>query len=182
MAASGNPAEINSPASDFELKATDGRIYSLKDFAGEKILVIIFQCNHCPYVKAVMDRFVRLQEKYSDSGVQLVGINSNDEATYPEDSFGNMKLFYGEYKMNYPYLHDATQEVARAYDAACTPDIYVYDESRKLKYHGRLDDNWKDESNVTSNDLEDAIKMLIAGKDPDSRQIPSIGCSIKWKK
>jgi peroxiredoxin len=166
---------------DFSLKSIDEKFYSLNNFPGKKILVIIFMCNHCPYVKAVAGRLVNIQEKYNDDSVQVIGINSNDTISYPEDSFENMKLFAKEYSMNFPYLFDETQEVARKYDAVCTPDIYVYDEKRKLKYRGRIDDNWKDESLVTTKDLENAIELLLEGKEISSEQIPSMGCSIKWK-
>ena len=113
--------------------------------------------------------------------VSLIGINPNDTKSYPDDSFENMKLFAKEYSMNFPYLFDETQETARKYEAVCTPDIYVYDEKRKLRYRGRLDDNWKDESQVKSKDLESAIDTLLAGKEILFEQVPSIGCSIKWK-
>ena len=174
-------SDINSPMIDFSLKGIDGKNHSPSEFDDKDILIIIFICNHCPYVKAVMDRFVAFQEKYKERGVQLIGINPNDTVTYPQDSFDNMKLFAEEYKMNFPYLIDETQETARNYDAVCTPDIYVYDKDRKLKYRGRLDDNWQDEKSVTTNDLEKAVKLILQGKDVDFKQIPSMGCSIKWK-
>lgn len=138
-------------------------------------------CNHCPYVKGVIDRFVDFQERYKDKGVQLIGINPNDPDVYPEDSFDNMKLFAAKYKINFPYLVDDTQETARSYDAVCTPDIYVYGKNRILKYRGRLDNNWKEKDNVTEKDLEKAVNLLLAGKEIDFPQIPSMGCSIKWK-
>lgn len=138
-------------------------------------------CNHCPYVKAVTDRLVSFQEKYYDSNVQLIGINSNDTNSYPEDSFENMKIYSDEHGMNFPYLFDETQEIARKYGAVCTPDIYVYDKDRMLRYRGRLDDNWKDESKVTVKDLEKATELLLEGKEIGFDQIASIGCSIKWK-
>lgn len=181
MAAHGNPGETGSSIISFSLKGIDGKTYSPQDFSSSKALVIVFMCNHCPYVKAVMNRLTGLSVKYLDKGVSFVGINSNDPVTYPEDSFDNMKLFAGEYGMNFPYLFDETQETARAYDAACTPDIYLYSAERKLAYRGRIDDNWKDESAVTSRDLDKAIEMTLEGKPVDFQQVPSIGCSIKWK-
>jgi thiol-disulfide isomerase/thioredoxin len=138
-------------------------------------------CNHCPYVKAVIERFVKLQKKYKDSGVGLIGISSNDATAYPEDSFENMKLFAKNHSMNFPYLFDETQMTAKNYGAVCTPDIYVYDGKRKLKYRGRLDDNWKEESGVKSEDLDLAIDLLLQEKEISFEQIPSMGCSIKWK-
>jgi peroxiredoxin len=176
-----NSGELNSDIADFSLKGIDEKIYSLKDFSGEKILVIIFMCNHCPYVKAVIKRFVNIQAKFSGRQVKLVGISPNDVIAYPEDSFENMKLFAKEHSVNFPYLIDETQQTAKTYGAVCTPDIYVYDEKRKLKYRGRLDDNWKEESQVSSKDLERAIEELLEEKEISFEQIPSMGCSIKWK-
>jgi len=172
---------LNSDIIDFTLKGIDDKNYSPLNFKDKDILILIFMCNHCPYVKAVMERLVALQEKYKDKKVQLIGINPNDAETYPEDSFDNMKLFAQKYKMNFPYLIDDTQTTARKYDAVCTPDIYVYNKERKLKYRGRLDDSWKDESKITSKDLEKAIDILLDSKEINFDQIPSMGCSIKWK-
>jgi len=181
MAVENNINNLNSPIIDFSLKGIDGKFYSPTDYSEKDILIIIFMCNHCPYVKAVIKRFVSLQTKYQNYTVQLIGINPNDTDTYPEDSFENMIQFYSENKMNFPYLIDETQETARKYDAVCTPDIYVYNKEKVLKYRGRLDDNWKDEKNVTKHDLEIAIEEILIGKNPDEKQIPSMGCSIKWK-
>jgi len=181
LAAQSGKENLNTPIIDFSLKGTDDRSYSPGDFKDKEILIIIFMCNHCPYVKAVTDRFVSFQKKFTDRNVQLIGINSNDADSYPEDSFENMKLYAEEYGMNFPYLYDETQEIARKYDAVCTPDIYVYDKDRVLKYRGRLDDNWKDENNITVKDLEKATELLLEGKEIDFDQIPSMGCSIKWK-
>ncbi len=181
MAVQSTAENIGNDLIDFDLPATDGKTYSPSDFNDKNALIIIFMCNHCPYVKAVVSRLNELQENFSNEGVQFVGINSNDAATYPEDSFDNMKLFAKERGIVFPYLYDETQDVARAYDAVCTPDIYVYDKQRKLRYRGRLDDNWKDETSVTSKDLEKAIMLILAGKEIDFQQVPSMGCSIKWK-
>lgn len=176
-----NSDNIGSDIIDFSLKGIDDKFYSPDNFSDKDILVIIFICNHCPYVKAVIERIVSLQQKYKGRKVQFIGINPNDPVSYPEDSFGNMKHFAEEYKINFPYLTDETQEVAKKYGAVCTPDIYVYDEQRKLRYRGRIDDNWKDETKVISRDLDKAIDTLLQGKEIDFEQIPSIGCSIKWK-
>lgn len=173
---------LNSPVINFNLRGTDGHFYSLNDFKDKEILIIIFMCNHCPYVKAVIERFVKFQEKYKDKNVQLIAINPNDETAYPQDSFENMIKFYSEHKLNFPYLIDEAQETAAAYEAVCTPDIYLYDSSRKLVYRGRLDNNWKDENNVTQKDLEIVTDMILEGKNiSDFEQVPSMGCSIKWK-
>jgi peroxiredoxin len=180
MAAENNQLNLNTPILDFRLPATDGKEYSPSDFLDADILIIIFMCNHCPYVKAVISRFIKLQKEYYDKGVRFLGINSNDDEGYPEDSFEKMKEFYKEWNMNFPYLRDKTQEVAKKFEAICTPDIYVYNKKRILKYRGRLDDNWKDESQVTSHDLKDAIDGLLSGKENIENQKTSIGCSIKW--
>jgi len=176
-----NTDNLNTPVIDFSLKGTDGKAYSVSDFKEKNIIIIIFMCNHCPYVKAVLNRFIKIQDKYRDKGVQLIGINPNDINAYPEDSYDNMKIFHKTNGMNFPYLIDETQEMARKYDAVCTPDIYLYDRNRILKYRGRLDDNWKDEDSVKHKDLEKAISLISEGREPDFNQIPSMGCSIKWK-
>ena len=181
MAAFSNPDNLGIGIIDFSLKGIDGKFYSPSDFKDKDILIIIFKCNHCPYVKAVIDRLVSFQKKYKDKKVQLIGINPNDPVTYPEDSFENMKVFAEKHNMNFPYLVDETQESAKQYGAVCTPDIYVYDKERKLRYRGRLDDSWKDEDKITSRDLEKAVELLLDGKEIDFTQIPSMGCSIKWK-
>ena len=181
MAVQSSADNLRSKIIDFNLPATDGKYYSPSDFDDKNVLVIIFKCNHCPYVKAVVSRLNELYEKFYEEGVQFIGINPNDAETYPEDSFDNMKLFAIERGIKFPYLYDESQAVAKAYEAVCTPDIYVYDKERKLRYHGRLDDNWKDESAVTSKDLERAITLIIDGREIDFQQVPSMGCSIKWK-
>jgi peroxiredoxin len=182
MAVESNFLNLNSPIIDFSLKGIDGKVHSVSDYADKNILIIAFICNHCPYVKAVTGRLVDIQEKYKDRGVQVLAINSNDPDTYPEDSFENMKIFAEERNFNFPYLVDETQDTARAYDAQCTPDMYVYDKDRILKYRGRIDDNWKEEDKVTSREMEKAIDLLLENKEIDFKQIPSIGCSIKWKR
>ena len=181
MAVSPKELQIGSKAHDFNLKSVDGGFYSLDLFKDKKILCIIFMCNHCPYVVAVQRRINQIAKDYADKSFALVGINSNDQQTYPEDSFENMRIRAKEQGYVFPYLYDATQAVAREYDAVCTPDIYLYDEKRILKYRGRIDDNWKDETKVTRNELRMAIDSLLSGKEIDFEQIPSLGCSIKWK-
>ena len=181
MAVSPNELRLGSKAAEFNLKSVDGKFYSLDSFTDKKVLCIIFMCNHCPYVVAVQNRINQIAKDYSDKSFALVGINSNDTDTYPEDSFENMIIRSKEQGYVFPYLHDDTQEIARKYDAVCTPDIYLYDENRILKYRGRIDDNRKDETKVTSKELRMAIDLLLAGKEIDFGQIPSLGCSIKWK-
>lgn len=173
--------KIGESAKDFSLKGVDEKIYDLGTFAGAKVLVLIFMCNHCPYVKAVWQRLIDLQEKFKEKGVQLVGINANAaNPNYEDDSFDNMKKEFVERKMNFPYLIDADQKVAREYQAQCTPDIFVYDAQQKLAYHGRIDDSWKDEGKVTKQELAEAISALLKGKKLAEPQHPSMGCSIKW--
>jgi peroxiredoxin len=165
----------------FELKGIDERIYTERDFEDKDVLVLIFMCNHCPYVKAQIKRYIDFQDKHRERGIQLVAINSNDPEYYSEDSFENMKKFAEERKMNFPYLVDESQETARNYDAVCTPDIYVYDKERKLRYRGRFDDNWKEEDKVSSRDLEKAVEKILNEEEINFKQIPSMGCSIKWR-
>lgn len=172
---------LGSTARDFLLSGVDGQKYSLDSFKGKRVLVVIFMCNHCPYVKAVIPRLNNLQNKISDQGAQLVGINSNDASRYPDDSFDNMKKIAKEKKISFPYLFDESQEIAKAYDAVCTPDIYLYGEERTLLYRGRIDDNWEHPEKVIKRDLEEAIQTTLAGKEVSEEQIPSRGCSIKWK-
>lgn len=168
---------LGSPIIPFSLPATDGNVYSPSSFAGKKVLVILFTCNHCPYAQALEGRLLEFQKKYLPENVQVVAINSNDAENYPDDNFEEMKK--KEYP--FPYLYDETQEVARAYQAQCTPDIYVYDSEQRLAYHGRFDDNWQNEAGVTSHDLEDAVVALLRKEKPADMQYPSMGCSIKWK-
>ena len=170
---------LGTRALNFDLLCTDDRNFSLNSFCDKKVLVIIFICNHCPYVKAVLQRLIKLQNEFLSQGVQFIGINSNDVLNYPEDSMENMKKIVKENTFSFPYLIDETQEVAAAYQAVCTPDIYVYGIERTLLYQGRLDDNWQYPEKVTKQDLKEAIKLIINGKPVFEEQVPSMGCSIK---
>lgn len=172
---------MGTPIIDFSLPATDGKTYSPADFSDKKILVLIFMCNHCPYVHAVIDRLIAIQSDYTDNSVQLIGINANDSEDYPEDSFDAMKEWVKEKGVNFVYLRDEPQEVARAYKAQCTPDIYVYNQDRQLVYHGRIDDNWQDESSVTKQELREALDAVLEKRPIAEKQYPTMGCSIKWK-
>jgi thiol-disulfide isomerase/thioredoxin len=162
---------------------------------------MVFMCNHCPYVKAVQGRINQLAKEYKKHGVQVVGINSNDSTRYPDDGFDAMKKQETEQGFEFPYLWDETQEVARAYGAVCTPDFYVFENTEReefreadleteperdrdrflLRYRGRLDDHWKDESQVRRRDLATAIEDILANRQFAEEQVPSMGCSIKWK-
>lgn len=173
--------EIDTPAPTFSLPATDGKTYSLDSFKDAKVLVIVFTCNHCPYAKASEDRLIEIQKGYAKRGVQIVLINPNDDAAYPEDSFSHMVARAKEKKYPFPYLRDASQEVARAYRAVCTPDIFVYDEQRHLRYHGRIDDNWQEPTKVTRHDLRLALDAIVDRTPLAFQPTASMGCSIKWK-
>ena len=166
---------------DFKLPGVDGKEYSLKSFTSYKVLVIIFMCNHCPYVKAVIQRLIDLQQEVLAQGVRLIGINCNDAINYPDDSFESMHSVSKGWKMNFPYLFDESQEVAKKYDAVCTPDVYMYGPKRTLLYRGRIDDNWDNPDKVSRRDLKQAIDSILSGENISIKQIPSMGCSIKWK-
>ena len=172
---------VGSRAPAFDLPGVDGRRWSLSDFEGASALVVVFTCNHCPVAKATEDRFVALQRDYASEGVRLVAINPNDAVAYPEDSMEKMMARAAEKGFNFPYLRDDTQEVARAYVAACTPDIFLFDRDQVLRYNGRLDDNWKNPSAVSRRDLRRSLDAVVAGRPIDFDVVPSIGCSIKWK-
>jgi len=171
--------ELGKQAPNFEgLKATDGKTYSLSSFEKNPVLVVIFSCNHCPYVVAYEDRMVSIQNDYAGKGVQLIAINSNDEKSYPEDSFPNMVKRAKDKHFSFVYARDADQSVVDAYGGVCTPHVFAFDNGRKLAYRGRIDDS-KDRSKVSTNDLRNAIDDLLSGKKvrvPDTRPF---GCSIK---
>jgi len=183
MALTETPApSLGAPCPAFALPAVDGKRYGRDDFARADVLVVMFICNHCPYVQAVEDRLIRLGREYGPRGVQLVGVCSNDAVTYPDDAFDRLAARWRDKQYGFPYLHDEEQDVARAFGAVCTPDIFVYDRDRKLAYRGRIDDSWKDESKVQRRELAAALDALLAGGRPPAEQRPSMGCSIKWKK
>jgi len=175
------PLPMGSPIIPFSLPATDGKGYGPMEFSDKEILVVIFMCNHCPYIKAVIDRLVAIQADYLDKGVQLIGINANDSEGYPEDSFEAMQAFVEEKGINFPYLQDESQQIAQSYQAQCTPDIFVFDQNRELAYHGRVDDNWKEPEKATQHDLRNALDAILEGEPVPEPQMPSMGCSIKWK-
>ncbi|MCD6109819.1 thioredoxin family protein [bacterium] len=172
---------LRSPAQKFSLPGIDGKVYSLDDFIGKRALIIIFMCNHCPYVQGVIQRLITLQKEFKDDKVAFIGVNANDSINYPEDSFEKMSDYAKKWGLNFPYLRDESQEVAKKYKAQCTPDIFVYDKDLKLAYHGRIDDNWQDEDKVTTRELKDVIEALLNDKKLVEKQNPSMGCSIKWK-
>lgn len=170
---------IGSKTPMFNLPATDGNYYSLDSFKDKKALVVVFSCNHCPYVQAYEDRIKEIQRDYQD--LQLVAINSNEDINYPEDSFENMKKRGTQKQFNFPYLRDADQSVAEAFGATHTPEIFLFDKDRTLVFHGKIDDNWQDVGKVKSKYLRNAIDELLAGKPISVPETFTIGCTIKWK-
>lgn len=174
--------DFGAPAPDFSLKGVDGRIWTRDDCKGEKGLLVMFICNHCPYVQAVRDRIIRDVRELQAMGIGCVGIMSNDVVEYPDDSFENMKRVSAEYAYPFPYLLDETQEVARAYGAVCTPDFFGYDAGLGLQYRGRLDESRKETApEGARRDLFEAMRQVAQSGQGPADQIPSIGCSIKWK-
>ena len=168
-------------APTFRLPATDDKTYGLDDIAGPEGTVIVFICNHCPYVKAVIDRLVSDAKVLMAEGIGFAAICSNDAKAYPQDSFNNMRRFAKTHGFPFPYLHDEDQSVARAYGAVCTPDVFGYDKERKLRYRGRLDEGRAAPIPAAARrDLVEAMRAIAAGKTP-LEQVPSVGCSIKWK-
>jgi peroxiredoxin len=173
--------KIGDSAPAFSLPGTDGLTHSLEGLSGKPVLVVIFSCNHCPYVQAYEDRLVAVQRDYAGRGVQLIAINSNDDVNYPEDSFERMQARARARGFNFLYLRDASQDVARAYGATHTPQLFVFDRARRLRYTGKIDDNWQSPQAVTRRFLRDAIDALLSGRDPGEAQTHAIGCTIKWK-
>jgi peroxiredoxin len=174
--------EFGRAAPDFSLPGVDGKIWTRDQCKGEKGLLVMFICNHCPYVKAVIHRIVRDTRELAELGIRSVAIMSNDPTDYPEDSFENMQRLARELDLPFPYLLDETQEVAKAYGAVCTPDFFGYDAELGLQYRGRLDESRKETApEGVRRDLFEAMKQVATtGKGPDD-QIPSMGCSIKWR-
>lgn len=178
-----NMMPLGTPAPDFCLPDTvSGKEVRLSDVRGEVATVVMFICNHCPFVKHIQDELVRLGQEYPAQGVSLVAISSNDADQYPEDSPENMKALAVSLGYSFPYLYDETQQVARRYDAACTPDIFVFDEALECAYRGQLDGSRPGNGiPVTGEDLRAALDALLAGQIAGPVQKPSVGCNIKWK-
>ena len=170
-------------APHFELLDTvSGRILSLSELKGNNATLVVFICNHCPYVLHINDELVRIAKDYLPKGVSVIAISSNDVENYPQDSPERMKEMAEKTGYTFPYLYDETQDIARAYDAACTPDLFLFDEELKCVYRGQLD-NSRPNGNipVSGKDLRNALEALLSGKEISDEQIPSIGCNIKWK-
>jgi len=174
---------LGTPAPDFSLpEPHTGRTVSLSDFDGAPALLVAFLCNHCPYVKHIADHFAAVAGGFRMDGAAVVGINSNDVTTHPDDSPENMKGEVEWRGYDFPYLYDETQEVAKAYRAACTPDFFLFDAERRLAYRGQFDSSRpSSDVMVTGSDLRAAMRAVLAGEDPSAVQMPSIGCNIKWR-
>jgi len=172
---------IGDKAITFKLPGVDDKQHSLDDYRGKEAVAVIFSCNHCPYVRAWEDRMVKIQSDYSGKGVQLIAINSNDAAKYPDDSFPKMKERAREKNFNFPYLHDESQQTARAYGAERTPEVFVFNKDRILQYHGAIDDNYDDPAAVSVRYLRDALDAVLAQKPAPTAETKPVGCTIKWK-
>ena len=175
-------AKLGSKAPHFQLPDTDGNLVSLADFESHKGLLVIFMCNHCPYVKHLRGALADFARRNEPKGLAVVGINANDASTHPADSFEKMVEEVRTVGYTFPYLHDEAQEAAKAYRALCTPDLFLYDEDRRLVYRGQFDDSRPgNDIEVTGKDIQSAVDALLDGRGVPQDQKPSVGCSIKWK-
>ena len=181
MAATAAICDFGWKAVDFALEGVDGKTYSLKDVAGPKGTLVVFICNHCPYVKSVIDRLVRDAAALKAEGIGTIAIMSNDTENYPEDSFDNMKLFAEQHGFGFPYVIDRSQQVARAYDAVCTPDFFGFNKDLELQYRGRLDESKTTPVEGARRELYEAMAQVAHSGQGPKEQIPSMGCSIKWR-
>ncbi len=173
---------LGTPAPDFSLPDPSGKVISLGDLKDASALVVIFMCNHCPYVKHIREGLAQFGKDYQSKGVAVIGINANDAANYPDDSPSKMAEEIKAAGYTFPYLYDETQETAKAYHAACTPDFFVFDDERKLVYRGQMDDSRPGNGiPVTGKDLRAAVDAALAGNPVSDQQKPGIGCNIKWK-
>jgi peroxiredoxin len=172
--------QIGQSAPDFNLPGIDGKDHSLASFKNAKLLVIVFSCNHCPYVIGSEERMTKFYDDYSPKGVAMVAINSNETKDHPTDSFEHMISHAKEKNFKFAYLRDDTQEIAKAYGALRTPHFYVFDQQRKLRYTGRMDDNPRTPGAEKTHELRDAIDALLAGKKPPMELTNPIGCNVKW--
>ena len=171
--------ELQSKAPDFDLLGTDGKKYSLRSFGAKPVLAVVFTCNHCPYAQAYEGRLVAIQKDYAGKGVQFVAINSNDDKSYPEDSYPKMVERAKAKGFNFPYLRDPDQKVVTDYGAVCTPHVFAFDNDRRLRYRGRIDDS-RDPKQAKSPDLRNALDDLLAGREVRVADTKPFGCSIKW--
>ncbi len=167
-------------APDFQLPGVDGQTYSLNNFSEKKVLAVLFTCNHCPYVQAYEDRLITIQADFMEKGVALLAINANETKNYPEDNLDNMILRAKEQGYNFPYLRDDDQAVANAYGAHYTPEVFLFDQGRRLRYTGRIDDNWKEASKARTHDFRKAIEALLSNQAIKNEETHAVGCTIKW--
>ena len=173
--------KIGNEAVAFKLPGVDGKEHSFDEYKDKNAVVVIFSCNHCPYVRAWEDRMIQIQADYASKGVQLIAINANDASKYPDDSFPNMKERAQVKKFNFPYLRDEAQSVARAYGAERTPEVFLFNKSAILRYHGTIDDNYDDPKAVKEHYLRMALDAVLAGNPISTAETQPVGCSIKWK-
>jgi peroxiredoxin len=182
MATQSLPVSLGTPAPDFRLRSTTGAIVSMGDFAGQPVLVVAFICNHCPYVRHIESQLARVLADYQEQGVAAVGISANDVDSYPDDDLPHLAEQATRAEFGFPYLYDETQEVARAYGAACTPDLFVFDADRRLAYRGEFDGSRPNSGvHATGASLRAAIDHVLAGQPVPQPHRPSVGCSIKWR-
>lgn len=181
MAAQPPICDFGWQAVDFSLPGTDGKTYSLADVRGPNGTVVMFICNHCPYVKSVIDRIVADMSALNEEGIGAVAINANDTVAYPDDSFDNMKLFADAHSFSFPYLFDESQDIARAYDAVCTPDFFGFNADLGLQYRGRLDESRTSPVPGARRELVEAMRQVAETGNGPTDQIASMGCSIKWR-
>ncbi len=173
--------EIGEQAPDFSLPGVDGKTWTLSDFDDAKLLIVVFSCNHCPFVVGSEDRMNALYADYRPKGVAMIAINSNEEENHPTDSFDHMVQRAKDKGFGFPYVRDESQQVAKAYGALRTPQFYVFDDDRKLRYTGRMDDNPRQGGSETTHELRDALDALLAGQEPPATLTNPIGCNVKWK-
>lgn len=172
---------IGEHAIPFTLMGIDDSQHTLAGYADNAAVAVIFSCNHCPYVRAWEDRMIQIQADYANKDVQLLVMSANDAVKYPDDSFPNMKERARTKGFNFPYLYDETQEIARAYGAERTPEVFLFDNKGMLRYHGAIDDNYDNPAAVTKTYLRDALDAVLAGQTPATAETPPVGCTIKWK-
>ena len=173
--------EIGQRAPDFVLPGVDGKDHALAKFKGKRVVVVVFTCNHCPYVQAYEERLLSLQRMFAPRGVQFIAINANDSGGYPEDGFDNMVKRATRRSYNFPYLRDETQRIAQAYGARYTPEAFVLNSRFRVRYIGRIDDNWQHPAKIKSHDLRSAIEAVLAHKKVENPVTHAIGSTIKWK-
>jgi peroxiredoxin len=176
------PLALNDPAPDFRLKGIDGAEHALADYGEAPVLVVVWSCNHCPYVQAYEDRLIAFTRDHAERGVRLVAINSNSAVSHPEDSFERMVERASAKGFNFDCLRDETQEIARAYGAQRTPEVFVFDADRRLRYQGGIDDSWDNPRAVSRSSMRDAVEALLSGQDPNPSSTPAVGCTVKWNR